>query len=61
MVGSAAGNAPTLMGGPAEVVFVDRNADLAVAQAEDVSHALPSGEPCMISAGDYDVLSGGRR
>lgn len=41
MVGSAAGYAMALLGAAAEVVFVDRNAELAIAQAEDVGHAVP--------------------
>lgn len=58
MVGSAAGYALTLLGGSAEIVFVDHNADLALAQAEDVSHAVPFVQPCKVSAGDYDALAG---
>lgn len=58
MVGSAAGYALSLLGGTAEIVFVDRNADLAVAQAEDISHAVPFAAPCRIGAGDYDALAG---
>lgn len=58
MVGSAAGYALTLLGGPAEIVFVDRNADLAVAQAEDIGHAMPFVQPCRIGAGSYDALQG---
>ena len=58
MVGSAAGYALTLLGDAAEITFVDRNADLAVAQAEDVGHAVPFVHPCKIGAGDYDALAG---
>lgn len=58
MVGSAAGYALALLGAAAEIVFVDRDGDLAVAQAEDISHAVPFVRPCRISAGDYDALSG---
>jgi L-lactate dehydrogenase len=58
MVGSAAGYALTLLGDASEIVFVDRNADLAIAQAEDVSHAVPFVHPCKIWAGDYDALAG---
>lgn len=60
MVGSAAGYALALRGDAAEVVFVDRNADLAVAQAEDVGHAIPFVHPCKVRAGDYDALAGSR-
>lgn len=58
MVGSAAGYALGLLGGASEITFVDVNADLAVAQAEDVSHAIPFVHPCKVNAGDYDALSG---
>lgn len=58
MVGSAAGYALALRGGALEVLFVDRNADLAVAQAEDVGHAVPFAHPCRLRAGDYDMLAG---
>ncbi len=58
MVGSAAGFALALRGGASEVVFVDRNADLARAQAEDISHAVPFAHPCQLAAGDYDALEG---
>lgn len=60
MVGSAAGYALALLGGTSEIVFIDHNADLAIAQAEDVSHAVPFVHPCRISAGDYDALTGAR-
>jgi L-lactate dehydrogenase len=57
MVGSAAGYALALLGGTSEIVFVDRNEDLALAQAEDVSHAVPFVHPCRVSAGNYDDLA----
>ncbi|MCR8546781.1 L-lactate dehydrogenase [Salipiger sp. P9] len=58
MVGSAAGYALALRGGASEVVLVDRNAALAVAQAEDIAHAVPFAHPCRIGAGDYAALEG---
>lgn len=58
MVGSAAAYALTMLGGAAEVVLVDRNTDLAKAQADDVSHAVPFAQPCKVAAGDYDALAG---
>jgi L-lactate dehydrogenase len=58
MVGSAAGYALALLGVPSEVVFVDQRPDLAVAQAEDIAHAVPFVQPCKIGAGDYDCLEG---
>ncbi|OSQ37395.1 L-lactate dehydrogenase [Thalassospira mesophila] len=58
MVGSSAGYAIALMGIASSVIFVDRNADLARAQAEDISHAVPFMSSCMVYAGDYGDLKG---
>ena len=57
-VGSATGCALSLLGGTSEIVFIDGNADLAVVQAEDVSHAVPVVQPCRITAGSYRGLAG---
>ncbi len=58
MVGSAAGYALALRGTVSRVVFVDRNAALARAQAEDISHAVPFASSVTVSSGDYDDLKG---
>ncbi len=58
MVGSAAGYALVLRGGASRVVLVDRNAALAVAQAEDIAHAVPFAHACDVRAGGYDDLAG---
>lgn len=58
MVGSAAGFALALSGGASEVVLVDTNPARAVAEAEDISHAVPFGRPVLIRAGDYPDLAG---
>ena len=58
MVGSAAGYALALLGAAAEVVFVDARPDLAVAQAEDIAHAVPFVGATRIGAGDYAALTG---
>ena len=58
MVGSAAGYAIALLGTATEVVLVDHRPDLAVAQAEDIAHAVPFVGACRVSAGDYDALAG---
>lgn len=58
MVGSAAGFALVLRGGASEVVLVDRNAALAVAQAEDIAHAVPFAHPVRVRAGGYPALAG---
>lgn len=58
MVGSAAGYAIALTGGASEIVLVDYKPALAVAQAEDIAHAVPFAHPCRVLAGDYDDLAG---
>ena len=58
MVGSAAGFAIAMRGVASEVVFVDRNAALAQAQAEDVGHAVPFAHTIKLGAGEYDALEG---
>lgn len=58
MVGSAAGYALVLRGGASRVVLVDRNAALAVAQAEDIAHAVPFAHASDVRAGGYDDLAG---
>lgn len=58
MVGSSAGYAIALMGIASAVVLVDRNAALAHAQAEDISHAVPFASATQVRAGDYNDLKG---
>ncbi len=58
MVGSAAGFALALGGGASEVVLVDQNAARALAEAEDISHAVPFGRPVTVRAGEYADLEG---
>ena len=58
MVGSSAGYALALMGIAHEIVLVDRNEALAVAQAEDISHAVPFMSSTVVRAGDYKDLHG---
>lgn len=60
MVGSSAGYALAMMGIASDIVFVDRNAALAIAQAEDISHAVPFVSATTVTAGDYDALTGTR-
>lgn len=56
MVGSSAGYALALMGIASEIVFVDMNEALAVAQAEDISHAVPFVSATTVRAGHYEDL-----
>lgn len=58
MVGSSAGYALALMGLASEIVLVDRNEALAVAQAEDIAHAVPFMSSTLVSAGRYRDLEG---
>jgi L-lactate dehydrogenase len=58
MVGSAAGFALALSGGASELVLVDANPARAEAEAEDISHAVPFGQPVMVRAGGYPDLAG---
>ncbi|TWD53472.1 L-lactate dehydrogenase [Agrobacterium vitis] len=58
MVGSSAAYAIALQGIARELVLVDHNNELAVAQAEDISHAVPFVSTTVVRAGDYKALSG---
>ena len=58
MVGSAAAFALTLCGGASEVVMIDHNPARALAEAEDISHAVPFGRAVTVRAGDYPDLAG---
>lgn len=57
-VGSAAAYAMVMRGVGTEIVLVDRNRDLAAAQAEDILHATPFAYPMPVNAGDYGDLAG---
>ncbi|WBL33972.1 L-lactate dehydrogenase [Sinirhodobacter sp. HNIBRBA609] len=58
MVGSAAGYALALRGGASEIVLIDHNEKLAIAQAEDIAHAVPFAHACVVRAGGYEELEG---
>ena len=58
MVGSSAAFALALGGGASEVVMIDHNPARALAEAEDISHAVPFGRPVSVRAGDYPDLGG---
>lgn len=57
-VGSASAYACVLRGVGTELVMVDINKDLAVAQAEDILHATPFAAPLSVRAGTFDDLTG---
>ncbi|MFQ6549012.1 L-lactate dehydrogenase [Aestuariibius sp. 2305UL40-4] len=56
-VGSSAAYAMALMGVGTEIVLIDRDADLAEAQAQDIAHAIPFAEPVIVRAAGYDSLT----
>lgn len=55
-VGATAGYALVMQGVGREVVFVDKNAARAEAEADDIRHAVPFAHALEIRAGDYDAL-----
>jgi L-lactate dehydrogenase len=58
MVGSAAAYALALTGTAGEIVLVDRNAARALAEAEDIAHAVPFASATRVLSGGYDRLAG---
>jgi L-lactate dehydrogenase len=59
-VGSASAYACVLRGIGTELVLVDKNEQLAIAQAEDISHATPFAKSMPITAGNFSELQGAR-
>jgi L-lactate dehydrogenase len=59
-VGSTAAYALVMRGVGREIVLVDKNANRAVAEADDIRHAVPFANPLEIAAGDHDDLAGCR-
>jgi L-lactate dehydrogenase len=59
-VGATAGYALVMQGVGREIVFVDKNSARAVAEADDIRHAVPFANPLEIRAGDYKDLIGCR-
>ncbi len=57
MVGSAAAFAIVLRRVANEIVLVDVNEGLALAQAEDILHATPVTSPAKVTAGDYPSIA----
>lgn len=58
MVGATAAYAIALQGHANDVVLVDYNHAVAVAQAEDISHAMPFASSTEVRAGTYADLAG---
>jgi L-lactate dehydrogenase len=59
-VGATAGYAFVMQGVGRELVLVDKNADRAVAEADDIRHAVPFAHPLEVCAGNYEDLAGSR-
>src|SRR6478736_7791133 len=57
-VGSTAAYALVMRGVGREIVLVDKNTDRAVAEADDLRHAVPFANPLEIHAGEYRDLTG---
>ena len=57
-VGSASAYACVMRGIGTELVLVDKNEDLASAQAEDISHATPFAKAMPVSSGSCSALQG---
>ena len=56
-VGATAGYALVMQGVGREIVLVDKNAARAVAEADDLRHAVPFAHPLEIRAGGYEALA----
>lgn len=59
-VGATAAYALVMQGVGREIVLVDRNVDRAVAEADDLRHAVPFAHPLEIRAGSYSDLAGSK-
>jgi len=60
LVGSTAAYALLMQGVGREIVLVDKKMDRAVAEADDIRHAVPFAHPLEIRAGNYEDLAGCR-
>src|SRR4051794_37281458 len=57
-VGATAAYALVMKGVGREIVLVDKNASRALAEADDIRHAVPFAHPLEIRAGNYEDLTG---
>lgn len=58
MVGATAAYAMVMRGVGREIVLVDRSAERAAAEADDILHAVPFAHPLTVRSGDYGELEG---
>src|SRR5262245_10396847 len=56
-VGATAGYALVMQGVGREIVLVDRNTSRAIAEADDIRHAVPFAHPLEVRAGEYEDLA----
>src|SRR5262249_5815488 len=56
-VGATAGYALVMQGVGREIVLVDKNAERAAAEADDIRHAVPFAHPLEVRAGGYECLN----
>jgi L-lactate dehydrogenase len=59
-VGSTAAYALVMQGVGREIVPVDKNANRAEAEVDDIRHAVPFAHPLEVRAGNYEDLVGGQ-
>jgi L-lactate dehydrogenase len=59
-VGATAAYALVMQGVGREIVLVDKNTNRAIAEADDIRHAVPFANPLEIHAGPYEDLAGCR-
>lgn len=59
-VGATAGYAMVMSGVGRQIVLVDKNHDRAVAEADDIRHAVPFAHPLNVKAGEYSDLAGSK-
>ena len=59
-VGATAGYAMIMQGVGREIVLVDKNAERAAAEADDLRHAVPFAHPLEVRAGGYSDLAGSK-
>lgn len=60
LVGSTTAYALEMRGIGREIVLIDVNKERAMAEADDIRHAVPFAYPLEIRAGDYSDLKGSR-
>ena len=60
LVGATAAYALVMRGIGGEIVLIDKNAERARAEADDIFHAVPFAHPMKVYAGDYPQLAGSR-